>query len=464
MTPAIRRLSLFFLVAFMSVAFALGYWGLLRQDDILARQDNPRRVLDEQSIQRGRIVDRNDIVLAETHKDISTGLGTRNYIDPSVAPIVGYYSLRHGVGGIESAYDDMLRGNTSLTPLRYLTNQLLHQPQIGSDIRLTIDLTIQREVEQLLAGEKGTVIVVMAPQGDVLAMGSQPSFDPNNLDDMWNSLKSDPNAPLLNRATQSLYQPGTVLQGIILGTSINVGATMPEEEWSGNLVVDLGSAQLPCADSPSLPVNSFRDAFLWACPRPLQVLENRLGAHVLEDTLRDFGLLEPPAFELPIAVAPYSESTTDPALLAIGQSDLTVSALQMALVAATFADHGQMPAPRLVQAIRDPGGQWIPTPLLGTPRGTISRASADQISQLMARAVTSGAARSAQQSDLAIHGQVGLALSGPESSFNSWFIGFAYHANGDAVAVSVLLEETNDISYAARIGGEMLRITIESLQ
>jgi penicillin-binding protein A len=465
MTAAINQLGRLFLAAFIFVALVLGYWGLVRRDDLLARQDNPRLLLEEQKLQRGQILDRNGVVLAETQIDSTTGLGTRRYPEPAVAPIVGYYSLRHGVGGIEAAYDDVLRGDAFLTPAQNLANHMLHRPQVGGDVRLTIDLRTQQIADQALAGSIGTVIVLKAPQGDVLAIGSQPSFNPNQLDDLWDSLKSDPNAPLLNRATQSLFQPGTILQSIVLGTAINVGAASPDDTWDSNLTVRLEGVDLPCAEQPPAAVSSLQDAFVWACPRPFQALGERLGTHTLDIALDNFGLLEAPAFELPTAVPSLDMESTlqDPALASIGQGNLTVSALQMGLVAAAFADHGQMPAPRLVQAIHAPDDPWNPTPLRGNPRGTISRGSADQIIRLMADAARIGSARAARQAEDTMYGQVGLALSGPQASLNSWFIGFAYLADGDAISVAVLLENSRNTDDAARIGGSVLHAAIESL-
>lgn len=465
MTATINRLGQVFLAAFIFVALALGYWGLVRRDELLARQDNPRLLLEEQSVRRGQILDRNGMTLAETQVDPASGLGTRYYPDVAVAPIVGYYSLRHGVGGIEAAYNDTLRGDAFLTPAQDLSNRILHRPQTGGDVRLTIDLTTQQVADQALEGRTGTVIALLAPQGDVLAIGSRPSFDPNRLDDLWDSLKSDPDAPLLNRATQSLFQPGTILQSVILGTAVNVGAATLNEPWNSDLVVRLEGANLACARQPRQPVSSLHDAFLWSCPGPYQLLGQRLGSHTLSNALTDFGLLEAPAFELPTAALPLEGTPilADPGLTAIGQGDLTVSALQVALVAAAFADHGQMPAPRLVQAIRPPADQWNPTPLLGNPRGTISRESADEIVRLMADTVTRGAAQSARVAGRTVYGQVGLALSGPKASLNVWFIGFVYASDGEAIAVAVLLENSSNAADAARIGGAVLQAAADSL-
>jgi len=287
MTATINRLGQVFLAAFIFVALALGYWAIARREELLARQDNPRLLIEEQRIRRGQILDRNGAVLAETEADPVTGLGVRRYPEPVVAPVVGYYSLRHGVGGIEAAYDNILRGNDFLVPVRELTNHLLHRPQLGGDVRLTIDLATQQIADHLLAGKTGTVIVLQAPQGNSLAMGSQPSFDPNQLDNLWDDLKSDPSAPLLNRSTQSLFQPGTILQSVVLGTAVNVGVAAPGDEWNGDLVVRLEGTQLPCAGEPRQPVLSLQDAFMWSCPGPYLILGAQLGSHNLGNALAE---------------------------------------------------------------------------------------------------------------------------------------------------------------------------------
>ncbi len=169
MNHSIQRLGVAFLVAFAVIALALGYWGLIQQDNLLAREDNPRLILEEQRIQRGLIVDRHGEILAETLVDPDGDLVTRNYPYPGIAPAVGYYNLRHGVGGIEAEYDDWLRGDALMTGFDQWLNQSLHRPQVGGDVQLTLDLAIQQAVDRVLAGHKGGVVVIGVPEGDILA-------------------------------------------------------------------------------------------------------------------------------------------------------------------------------------------------------------------------------------------------------------------------------------------------------
>lgn len=461
MIGALHRVTRGLLVAFAVVALALGYWVIVRGDGLLARDDNPRRVLAEQRIQRGQILDRNGVVLSESAPDPDTRVVRRHYPYPEVAPVVGYYSLRYGAGGVEAEQNRHLSGEAQLTPFEELARNLLHRPPVGGDVQLTLDLGIQQAAASLLDGRRGAIVVLTAPGGEVLALASAPTFDPNQLDENWDSLVASADAPLLNRATQGAYQPGTILQSVVLGAALNTGVATPEESWSGPLTVQINDTMLPCAQTAT-GIDTLGESFLAACPAPYQAIAQRIRADRLDNALADFGLLEPPPFALlPESGGPIpSPAGADLAATAIGQSGLTVSPLQMALVAAAYADHGQMPALRLVESTRLPGAPWQLQAATGNPRGTVSRASADAVAALMEQAVLNGAARAAAQPASRVHGHAGLAVSGPEGAYNAWFIGYAYRAPDDAIAVAVLIEDTPDAREAARIGGQVLQAAL----
>ncbi len=463
MITSLRRLGLALLAAFAVIAVTLGYWTIVRGQGLVTREDNPRRVLAEERIQRGQITDRSGQVLAETLVDADSGLGTRVYPYPEVAPIVGYSSLRYGTSGVEAAYDNLLRGTEGDTPGAALLRGLLHRPQIGGDVRLTVDLNVQQAVERALGDHRGAVVALTAPGGQVLAMSSHPTFDPNRLDENWDTLTSDPNAPLINRVTQGLYQPGTILQSVIMGAGLDVGVFDGTLAWSGPLNVYVDQTWLLCALRNAV-VTDLSSAFIAACPMPFEQAAQQIGVRRLDSVLSDYGLLAPVPFTLPTASATLDTppAEQDLMLTAIGQGSLTVTPLQMALVAASFSDHGQIPAVQIVQATRQPGGEWQPAQPAGFPRGTITPDSASAVADLMLQAVESGAAHAAAVDGYAVYGHAGLAISGPQGALDAWFIGFAYRAPGDAVAVSVLLEDTSDASEAARVGGQALAAALNA--
>lgn len=466
MDRALRRIGTGLAAAFGVIALALGYWTLVRGQALLAREDNPRQVLAEQQVVRGQIVDRNGTALAETVVDPQTGFVDRRYVDASVAPVTGYYSLRYGVAGIESAYDGLLRGEALLTPAERLLRELTHRPTVGGDVQLTIDQGIQQAAAEALGDRRGAVVVVSVPDGEILALASAPTFDPNSLDADWDALAADPDAPLLNRATQGQYQPGTSLQSVLLGTAINTHVIDPEERWSGRGPVTFDGATLPCGWDGE-DVASIGEAYQLACPAPFEAVAEELGIERLTGALSDFGLFETPDIELPTEAVDAETATADATLreLAIGQGDLTVSPLQMARVAAAFADNGQVPVLTLVRATRAAGSSiWMPVAQTDNPRGTVSPSSVATMAGLMRGAVTNGAADEAELPDHNVYGHAGLAVPGPDGGLNGWFIGYVNRTSEEAVAVAVLVEDVDGTGPAAAIGGAVLQAALEGTE
>ncbi len=455
MTTPLRRLSLGLLIAFAITALALGYWNVIQGEELLARADNPRRVLAERRIRRGEILDRHGVVLAQSLLDPETGFANRSYPYPDAAAVVGYYSLRYGVSGIEAAYDAFLRGEPTPGTLDALLAYLLHRPQIGGDVRLTLDLTVQRAADHALGDRRGAVVVLSVPQGEVLALSSHPTFDANRLDEDWESLRADPDAPLINRATQGLYQPGAILQSVVLAAALDLHVIEWDEVWMGTLNAEVDNERLPCARTAQ--GNDLASLYAAACPAPFLDIARRVGAARLDAVLVDFGLLEAPLFALPTAATDLNQlpAQSDLLLTAIGQSNLTVSPLQMALVAAAFADHGRMPPLQLVQAVRPSNGVWQMAAPTGYPRGTVSRDSADTIAELMARA-----AQATGIETPGVYGHAGLALAGPAQTYNAWFIGFVRRSSEEAIAAAILVEGSDDAALAARIGSEVLHAAL----
>jgi peptidoglycan glycosyltransferase len=122
----------------------LGYWGVVSQESLATRQDNPRRVLAEQSIRQGEIVDRDGTTLVASLPGEVEGQYVRRYLYPEAAPVVGYYSLRHGTGGIENSFATTLHGERFLTPAQVWISRCTG-PRSG-DASVTVSLPIQRTV------------------------------------------------------------------------------------------------------------------------------------------------------------------------------------------------------------------------------------------------------------------------------------------------------------------------------
>jgi peptidoglycan glycosyltransferase len=454
----LRRTTLGLLLAFISVIASLAYWSLIGAEDILARGDNPRRVEAERAILRGLIVDRDGTVLAETQQVGQSIAGKpvmrRRYPFPQAASVVGYYSLRFGVGGVEAAYDDTLRG--AQNPL----DRALHRIQTGADVRLTIDITLQQAITDALGRNPGAVVVVEVPSGAVRALVSLPSYDPNRLDDTYQLLRLNPFAPLLNRVTQGIYQPGGALQSIFLAQMLAAQMPLDQPITSAAEPIPLNGLALQCA---GLKVAAtLIQAFAQACPAPF--VDAAMSAPgEAQDMIAGFGLLQAPTL---VDFGTVSGRSPTPLMdlrtvararaQAAGQGDLTVTPLQMALVAATLANDGNTVTPYLVDATRAPGSdEWRSRLTAPTERAVITADVAELLRDAMRAAVMTGAAQAADQSGLTIYGHASYAYTGVTA--NSWFIGFAYLPDGNAAVVAVVLEGKRDPTLASQIGGLALR-------
>ncbi len=195
-------------VMFGALALTTGYWSLVQGSNLTARADNPRRVDAELAIARGPILARDGHPLAYSTGNLNTGVYSRTYSMLNLAAAIGYYSTQYGNSGIEAAADQRLRGH--LSPV----DQWLHRPQIGRPVTTTLDVALQAQLAQTLAGHTGAAIISDWHTGEVLALVSSPAFDAGQLDDQWDRLSTDRRAPLLNRVTQGLYQPGRLLTAL----------------------------------------------------------------------------------------------------------------------------------------------------------------------------------------------------------------------------------------------------------
>jgi len=436
----------------LSLALALlaatcGYWAIIRTDDLRARADNPRRVLYEQRIVRGRILDREGVVLAGV--DIAdNGIVTRRYPLPEAAPAIGYASLRYGTGGIEAAFDAELRGETGRSDWQVAWAELLHRPPHGHDVQLTLDAALQTQAQRALEGHAGAVVLLDATTGEILALASNPTFAPGFLDEEWEALRENPAAPLVNRATQGLYQPGAALQTVIVAEALtgrlaDLSALVP----NATAVLAVNSTQLGCSTVPTQAC-TLADAYAAACPAPFTDLGKRLGADGLQAAVERWGLTAPPSLEIPTEATDWStETLSTPAALwseAIGQGKLTVSPLQMALVAGTLANEGKMPAARLVLRIQDTERGWREHPGAGEPRAVLAPDAA--------RALL--AAWHRYEGHIAAHW--GGAVAGEGQPPHAWFLGVA-PVSTPRYAVAVLLEHPPDPRQAVEIGNALLK-------
>jgi len=455
--PTVRLASLLFL-AFLAAAVALFYWGWVRAAALTARADNPRHVEAERRWDRGRILDRNGTVVARTVLD-ERGLAHRQYPYPQLAPVLGYWSLRHGTAGIEKAFDEALHGRP-LSLQDELAHRLYHRPFVGHDVVLTIDLELQRVADEALGDVRGAAVLLEARSGAILALASHPTFDPGRIDEMFGLLKEDPRTPLLNRATQGRYPPGSTFKTVTLAAALEEGIAHPGQMFDdGAETLYVEGFPIRCDNNPR-GVNRFdlAHAYAYSCNLTFARLGLELGSKRFKEYAARFRIGREIPLEVPVAT---SQLANDPLLMppvllastAFGQGELLMTPLHMALIAATIANDGVMPRPHLVQRVQTRDGdvlQTTPPEILGV---AVTEATARRVRDIMIVSVRDGYARRAQIDGAVVGGKTGTAqLGGEDVEPHAWFIGFAQPADApDApvYAVAVIVENGGEGSLVA---------------
>ncbi|HEY5505931.1 MAG TPA: FtsW/RodA/SpoVE family cell cycle protein, partial [Coriobacteriia bacterium] len=320
---------------------------------------NTRGLDAELRAERGSILTKDGVVLARSVKR-ADGFYTRTYPAGTLAAhITGYYSARYGRSGIESAENDVLAGKRGLSSFSDLMDSALGRPVPGNDVVLTIDSRIQKAAEKALVGRRGAVVVIDPSTGAVLALASSPTFDPATVEKQWASLSKDGAAPLVDRATSSLYPPGSTFKVVTLTKVISEKVATPSTVIPAPRVLTVGGGKVTNFEGEGGGSVTLTKATRSSINTVYAQLGVMLGARRLVDQARAYGFDSPLDFDLPTAAslmpAPESMTTWETAWAAVGQpvgagavKGPIATAMQMALVAAGVANGGVVMHPYLV--------------------------------------------------------------------------------------------------------------------
>ena len=435
-------LGSFLFIGLISASVLGGWWSFYRAPTLVKRTDNPRRAIDDQYVHRGALLDRRDIPIVDTIGD--PGNFQRQTLYPDLSPVLGYTHPIFGQAGLEASLDDYLRGLRGNPGLTIWWNQLLYdQPPPGLDVRLTLDLDLQRSADELLGERTGAVVLLNASSGEILAMASHPTFDSNQLDDFWEKLTQDSRSPLLNRAVQGSYQPGSAL-GVFLLAAANSNHDLPT--LPQNLDFSIDALSLMCARKSE--VLSWESAIANGCPGPQAALGRSLGSQSVLRTYLNLGLYSAPQLRLPTTSQTAPFFLRDPLSAYVGQGDLSVSPLQMALAAATISTSGERPNPHIAAAINTPAAGWVVLPPLGESFQVFTPDAVDNLAESLA------------VEGLPVWQTLASTPNGASRSVTWYLAGTLPSWNGTPLSLAILLEEDNP-QLAEVMGRAMLQAAIK---
>lgn len=412
---------------------------------------------------RGTITDRNGNVLAETEV-AEDGTETRVYPYGTVfAHVIGYNDKTAGKSGIESVENfELLTSNAFF--VEKLTNSFKGEKNVGDTVVTTLDADLQQAAYDALGDNKGAVVVMEADTGKILSMVSSPTYDPNNIASEWEYLNADGNgSPLLNRATQGSYAPGSTFKIVTALDFMRENKDYADYSYDCTGEITADGTTIHCFDSTVHGWEDLRSSFANSCNASFANIGLSLDKASYRDTAED--LLFNKA--LP-SVLDYSKSSfavtkdTDNAemmMTAMGQGKTLTSPYHMALITQAIANGGTLMEPYLVDRVTNYTGSELRKNVPKSYKRLMSSEEAAQLKDYMVAVVEEGTAAMMNGESYTVAGKTGTAeysMTDGEKT-HSWFVGFTNVDNPELV-ISVIIEgyDGNDGAKAVPIAKQIL--------
>lgn len=457
MNQPIRRLSMLVALMFALLLGSSTWIQVLGAQDLNDRPGNRRTQLENYARERGQILlgGRSIAKSTPTNTDLAW---QREYPEPTLySHITGWNSFTYGPGGgIEGASDGLLSGRDDKLFYDRLTGTIAGRTPKGASLELTINPRVQKAAEDALGEQRGAVVALDPRTGAILAMVSHPNFnptplvshDPNTEKKAWESLNNDPTRPLVNRAISgNLYPPGSVFKIVTAAAAIEDGEWDEDSSIPGPAVLDLPQTDVglpnshPGACGPNDQV-TLAVALQDSCNTAFGWLGMELGGDAVRDQANKFGFGDD--LDIPMTVTPSTIpqelSPPQEAQVGIGQYDVRVTPLQMAMVSSAVANDGIVMRPHLIQSVL---GSDLSTIEEKKPE-QLSRAmkpdTARQLTDMMKLVVERGTGTQGAVSGVSVAAKTGTAEHEDGKAPHAWFTGFA-PADNPKVAVAVVVED-----------------------
>ncbi len=492
MNRALRRISIAVLVMFVLLLINVNYLQGFEPASLASKPGNSRAFYAAQNqYERGSIVTADGVTIAAS-KPSSNSNDSIKYqryypFGPEYAPVTGYDTL-YSQTGIEAAENSLLSGSDSALDVRKVIDLITGKTTKGATVEVTINSQAQVAAYNALKalGKPGGVVALNPKTGAILAMASYPSYDPNllavhegnQLIKNDNQLLADKTQPLLNRALEGTYPPGSTFKVVTSSalltqspsTTINTNVDSPTQltlpQTSHVLHNDQGEA---CGDGSGQA--TLITAFAQSCDTTFAKIGMALGASALNAMAEKFGMNDPNlTVPLPVAqsnyVIPASLALT--AFSAIGQFSDTVTPLQEAMFAAAIANNGMLMKPYLVQQITASDLSTVQTTPQSVLSQPVSPSVANSVGQMMRAVVqdpngTAAAFNAQAEGGLVIAGKTGTAETGVVSLNDAAFTSFAPYGNPD-IAVGVIIQGGGyGASAAAPIAVQVIKAYLKTL-
>jgi peptidoglycan glycosyltransferase len=471
MNGPIRHLAFALFLGMFALVTSVTWLQVVRADEYRDDARNTRVVASRVGRERGTIITADGTVVATSIPDpADPQVFGRVYPEgETYAHIVGYSTALFGATGLERSRSSELVSDRDST-ISGVINAMLGGDLRPQGLRLTIDHDLQTAAYEALAGQTGAVVAIDARTGAVLAMASNPTFDPNTLLGLdagaaGLELESDPAQPLLNRAASAAYNPGSTFKTVTAAAALDAGAAGPGTTFDDPAELELPGSTATISNFGGSLCNggqpvTLAKAFSRSCNTVFAALGMEIGAEALVDQAEAIGFNAQPATDFPAATSTIPAAATfenSPAALAqtaIGERDVRATPLEMAMVAATVANGGELMEPYVVAEVFSADAE-IESRTEPTPLGrAMSPATAGALAAMMEQVVVEGTGVRAAVPDVRIAGKTGTAEV-PGGAPHAWFIGFGAVDAGPQepmIAIAVIVEQGGSVGESATGG------------
>ncbi|HZW44623.1 MAG TPA: penicillin-binding transpeptidase domain-containing protein [Dermatophilaceae bacterium] len=481
MNEPIRRVSLIVALLFCSLLISTTWIQFVSAKELDNRQGNRRTLLDSYSRERGAIlVGGSPIAKSVPTKDDLKYI--RTYPSGKLySQVTGYYSFTYGAGGgIEGSEDALLSGQSDKLFYRRVVDMVTGKVPSGASLELTINAKVQKAADKALGNQRGAVVALDPRTGAILAMVSHPQYDPtslsgHNLDAVakaWKDLNADTTRPMVNRAIAgNLYPPGSTFKLVTAAAALSSGTFTEESLIPGPATLDLPqtTVNLPTDDKrPCGPDNktTLTHALEISCNTAFGWLGLQLGGDELRAQAAKFGFGD--VLKVPMRVEPSTVpaelNAPQTAQSAIGQYEVRVTPLQMAMVSAAIANKGIVMSPYLVKDTRNSDLEIIEPTQPEQLSQAITPDVAAALTRMMITVVQSGTGTPAQITGIQVAGKTGTAQHEKGSAPHAWFTAFA-PADNPTIAVAVVVEDGGNVgseAFGGKVAGPIARQVIEA--
>lgn len=475
MNGPLRKVSFFIGLLLTALLLNISWLSVGPSNDLLKDSRNVRVRDAEFATNRGAILVGNDPIAESVAAEGRYPWVRRFPAGPTWSSVTGWYSFSYGRQELENSWNQELSGTASSQTFSRIVDVLAGRQPVGATLNTTLNTNAQKAAVEALGNKKGAAVAIDYTTGEVLALVSTPTYDPNlltNLDakvekEHWNSLLNDENEPLKNRATREIFPPGSTFKLLVAAAAVESGYTPSTEVESPNSYRLPGSSHsIGNSTNCGGEKVTLEKALATSCNTAFGKLGVDLGDEKVRQMAEKFGFNSDPRIDLPAtkSVFPTKLDQAQLALSSIGQYEVAATPLQMAMVAGAIANDGKLMRPHLVKTVAGSDLRIIQTvnpEKLGDP---INSNTATLMRQMMESVVKDGTGSPAAVNGVTIGGKTGTAQSDPNRPPYAWFVGYATEPH---VAIAVFVQdsgiERDDIS-GGRVAAPIFKSIVEAIK